>query len=157
MEIATMPRLEKTAAPMNIDAMMANILLIWLMVLHVKIVNYIKPLRSTIAALEDDLEMAHGHQAVLEQDIDARDNVIEQLVRDDASPLPAGPSDALLADVGSILGPFGRTAKGIAEKLVTKYPELKKSDVNKCLYTLKSQRLATVSQKSPGSPKWRAA
>ena len=156
MEIASMPRLG-SAAPMNIDATMANILLIWLIVLHVKIVNYIKPLHATIAALEDDLAMAHGHQAVLEQDIDARDNVIENLVRDDAPPLPVGPSDALLADVGSMLGPFGRTAKGIAEKLVAKYPELTKRDVNKCLYTLKGQRLATVSQISPGSPKWRAA
>jgi hypothetical protein len=131
-------------------------------------------LEEEVAKLKDELEMAYGHQKVLEDDLaQATDIIIAQELSHHApaapapaAPAPAAPAPAapapkqrpihegLAESVQAVLSKTPQTAREICSKLSEAYPILTKSEVNSCLYTLSSKKQAKQVSSPKGSPRW---
>jgi hypothetical protein len=116
-------------------------------------------LEEEVAKLKDELEMAYGHQKVLEDDLaQATDIIIAQELSHPApAPAPAPPAhihEGLGESVQAVLTKTPQTAREICSKLSEAYPILTKSEVNSCLYTLSSKKQAKQVYSPKGSPRW---
>lgn len=115
------------------------------------------PLEEEVAKLKDELEMAYGHQKILEDDLaQATDILIAQELSHSPVPAPASvPMHEGLADsVLAVLSKTPQTAREICSKLSEAYPILTKSEVNSCLYTLSAKKQAKQVSSPKGSPRW---
>ena len=126
------------------------------------------PLEEEVAKLKDELEMAYGHQKILEDDLaQATDILIAQELSHSPAPAPvaAQPSrpapaarlpinEGLADSVLAVLSKTPQTAREICSKLSEAYPILTKSEVNSCLYTLSAKKQAKQVSSPNGSPRW---
>lgn len=119
------------------------------------------PLEEEVAKLRDELEMAYGHQQILEDDLaQATDIIMAQELSRPAQPSRPAPAARLpinegLADsVLAVLSKNPQTAREICSKLSEAYPILTKSEVNSCLYTLSAKKQAKQVSSPNGSPRW---
>ena len=93
------------------------------------------------ARLREALRMAHGHQQLLEEDLEQSEY--------------SEPED-LLNSVASALTQDGKTAQHLLANLADAYPELSKSKINSCLYKLLGNGLAIKTIPERGAPLWKA-
>ena len=108
-------------------------------------------LEEEVAKLKDELEMAYGHQKVLEDDLaQATDILIAQEISHSPVPIHEGLAESVLA----VLSKTPQTAREICSKLSEAYPILTKSEVNSCLYRLSSKKQAKQVSSPKGSPRW---
>ena len=117
------------------------------------------PLEEEVAKLKDELEMAYGHQKILEDDLaQATDILIAQELSHSPVPAPAAPRlpihEGLAESVQAVLTKSPQTAREICSKLSEAYPILTKSEVNSCLYTLSAKKQAKQVSSPKGSPRW---
>lgn len=112
------------------------------------------PLEEEVAKLKDELEMAYGHQKVLEADLaQATDIIIAQelsLPAPKQHPIHEGLDESVLA----VLSKTPQTAREICSKLSEAYPILTKSQVNSYLYMLSAKKQAKQVYSPKGSPRW---
>jgi len=112
------------------------------------------PLEEEVAKLKDELEMAYGHQKVLEDDLaQATDIIIAQELSNPA-PKQNPIHECLAESVQAVLSKTPQTAREICSKLSEAYPILTKSNVNSCLYILSTKKQAKQVYSPKGSPRW---
>jgi hypothetical protein len=112
-------------------------------------------LEEEVAKLKDELEMAYGHQNVLEADLaQATDIIIAQELSHPPAPKQHPIHEGLDESVQAVLSKTPQTAREICSKLSEAYPILTKSEVNSCLYTLSSKKQAKQVYSPKGSPRW---
>ena len=122
------------------------------------------PLEEEVAKLRDELEMAYGHQKILEDDLaQATDIIMAQELSRSAQPSRPAPAptaprlpmhEGLTDSVLAVLSKTPQTAREICSKLSEAYPILTKSEVNSCLYTLSAKKQAKQVSSPNGSPRW---
>lgn len=110
-------------------------------------------LRSNIERLEDEIEMAHMHQEVLERDIGCLEHALAHKHKQDQ------PHDL----ESEIIGILSQNKKGMLSKdvhkiIVSYMPLVTKKDVNSMLYTMDNKKLVNKkTSRSSSAPLWGAA
>jgi hypothetical protein len=112
------------------------------------------PLEEEVAKLKDELEMAYGHQNVLEADLAQATDIIICQELSSPSTKQHRIRERLGESVLAVLSKTPQTAREICSKLSETYPILTKSEVNSCLYTLSSKKQAKQVYSPNGTPRW---
>jgi len=102
--------------------------------------------------LEKQLEMAHVHQGVLEEDIKNLEASIMLLTNSTPASHPENLKYAILNILQN--NTRGLTCKDILSILSTTMPDMTKKHVNSMLYTMKVKKFVSIKNKSARVPVW---
>ena len=114
------------------------------------VLNIVKTREASEADyLQEQLELAHNHQQVLEEDIANLQSSVSLLINNSHKENLEAIITTLLQDK-----PCGMKCKYMLATILPCMPHLTKKDLNSVLYKMKSKNILQIKQSSDKAPKW---